>query len=73
LYKFGITLRQVFGFSAYGRLTDPTLFADESLDDEEDGAGVLEDTAEDQQEAERQALILLKKLQDLKVFTRSPT
>jgi hypothetical protein len=42
------------------------LFSDESLDEEDEGAGVLEDTA-DQLEAERQALTLLKKLQDLKV------
>jgi hypothetical protein len=41
-------------------------FSDESLDEEDEGAGVLEDTA-DQLEAERQALTLLKKLQDLKV------
>ncbi len=44
------------------------LFSDESLDEEDEGAGVLEDTA-DQLEAERQALTLLKKLQDLKVPT----
>jgi hypothetical protein len=44
------------------------IFADETLEDEEEGgADVLEETADDQLEAERQALILLKKLQDLKV------